>query len=78
MTDLVFVDPVGTGYSRALGKHEGKEFWGLNEDADTITELIRTWITQNKRWASPKYLLGESFGTMRAAAVAGRMEGAPP
>ena len=75
VTDLVFVDPVGTGWSRALGKHESKEFWGLNEDADTITELIRTWVTENKRWASPKYLLGESFGTMRAAAVAGRMEG---
>lgn len=74
-TDLVFVDPVGTGWSRALGKHENKEFWGLNEDADTVTEFIRTWVTENKRWPSPKYLLGESFGTMRAAAVAGRMEG---
>ena len=74
-TDLVFVDPVGTGWSRALGKHENKEFWGLYEDADSIVELIRTWVTQNKRWASPKYLLGESFGTTRAGAVAGRLEG---
>jgi carboxypeptidase C (cathepsin A) len=74
-TDLVFVDPVGTGWSRALGKHESKEFWGLHEDADSVTELIRAWVTENRRWASPKYLLGESFGTTRAAAVAGRMEG---
>lgn len=74
-TDLVFVDPVGTGFSRALGKHENKEFWGLNEDADSVAELIQTWVTQNKRWASPKFLLGESFGTTRAAAVAGRLEG---
>ena len=75
VTDLVFVDPVGTGWSRALGKHENKEFWGLNEDADSVTELIRTWVTRNRRWASPKYILGESFGTTRAGAVAGRMEG---
>jgi carboxypeptidase C (cathepsin A) len=75
VTDLVFVDPVGTGFSRALGKHEAKEFWGLNEDAGSIAEFIQTWLTRNKRWASPKYLLGESFGTTRAAAVAGRLEG---
>jgi carboxypeptidase C (cathepsin A) len=75
VTDLVFVDPVGTGFSRALGKHEDKEFWGLNEDADSIAEFIRTWVTRNKRWMSPKYLLGESFGTTRAGAVAARLEG---
>jgi carboxypeptidase C (cathepsin A) len=75
VTDLVFVDPVGTGFSRAVGEHENKEFWGLNEDADSIAELIRTWVTQNKRWLSPKYLLGESFGTTRAGAVAARLEG---
>jgi carboxypeptidase C (cathepsin A) len=75
VTDLVFVDPVGTGFSRAVGEHENKEFWGLNEDADSIAEFIRTWVTQNKRWLSPKYLLGESFGTTRAGAVAARLEG---
>ena len=75
VTDLVFVDPVGTGFSRAIGEHENKEFWGLNEDADSIAELVRTWVTQNKRWMSPKYLLGESFGTTRAGAVASRLEG---
>lgn len=75
VTDLVFVDPVGTGFSRALGKHENKEFWGLNEDAITMAEFIRVWITRNRRWPSPKYLIGESFGTTRAAAVAGQLEG---
>ncbi|NKB35356.1 MAG: serine carboxypeptidase [Pseudomonadales bacterium] len=75
VTDLVFIDPVGTGFSRALGEHEGKEFWGLNEDADSMAEFIRTWVTEHNRWNSPKFLLGESFGTTRAAVVAQRMEG---
>lgn len=74
VTDLVFVDPVGTGYSRALGEHEGKEFWGLNEDALSMAEFIRTWVTENQRWNAPRFLLGESFGTTRAAAVAEILE----
>ena len=75
VTDLVFVDPVGTGFSRALGKHEGKEFWGLTEDAQSMAEFIRTWVTENGRWNAPRFLLGESFGTTRAAAVARLLEG---
>lgn len=78
LTDLVFVDPVGTGFSRALGEHENEEFWGLEEDAQSIAEFIREWITENGRWNSPKYLIGESFGTTRAAAVAGLLEGGEP
>jgi len=74
VTDLVFVDPVGTGFSRALAEHEGKEFWGLYEDANSISEFIRDWVTANGRWNSPKFLLGESFGTTRAAAVANILE----
>jgi carboxypeptidase C (cathepsin A) len=74
VTDLVFVDPVGTGFSHALGKHDDKEFWGLNPDADSIVAFIDAWLTKNRRWASPKYLAGESFGTTRAAAVAARLE----
>lgn len=73
-TDIVFVDPVGTGYSRALGEHEGKEFWGVSEDAASIAEFIRTWITANKRWASPKFIGGESYGTTRSAAVIHELE----
>ena len=75
VTDLVFVDPVGTGFSRALGEHEGKEFWGLKEDAQSMAEFIRTWMTENGRWNSPRFLLGESYGTTRAAAVAKILEG---
>ena len=74
VTDLVFVDPVGTGYSRALGKHESKEFWGLNEDARSMAEFIQTWVTENGRWNSPRFLLGESYGTTRGAAVAKILE----
>ncbi len=74
VTDLVFVDPVGTGFSRAIGEGESKEFWGLNEDAQSIAEFIRTWVTEHGRWNSPRFLLGESYGTTRAAAVARILE----
>ncbi len=74
VTDLVFVDPVGTGFSRALGEHEGKEFWGLDQDANSVAEFIERWITDNGRWNSPKFIAGESFGTTRAAAVAEILE----
>lgn len=70
VTDLVFVDPVGTGFSRALGEHEGKEFWGVSEDARSVAQFIRQWLSDNGRWASPKYIGGESYGTTRSAAVA--------
>lgn len=73
MTDLVFVDPVGTGFSRPLGDHEAESFWGLAEDADAIADLVAQWTTDHGRWPSPKVLLGESFGTMRAVAVADRL-----
>lgn len=74
VTDLVFVDPVGTGFSRPLGDHEGKEFWGLTEDAESIALFIKTWLTEQGRWNAPRFLLGESFGTTRAAAVAKLLE----
>ena len=74
VSDLVFIDPVGTGFSRALGENEGKDFWGLDEDAESMADFIATWITEHGRWNSPKFLLGESFGTTRAAAVAKLME----
>jgi len=75
VTDLVFVDPVGTGFSKALGKHENKEFWGLKEDAQSLAEFIRNWTTDNGRWNSPRFLLGESYGTTRAAAIANLLQG---
>ncbi len=75
VTDIVFIDPVGTGFSHALGKTEAKEFWGVTQDAKSVAEFIRIWLNQNGRWNSPKYLGGESYGTTRSAAVVNELEG---
>lgn len=73
-TDLVFVDPVGTGFSRALGEKEDADFWGYDEDADSVAEFIRTFITRHDRWNSPKYVLGESYGGIRTAMLVPRLQ----
>lgn len=75
LTDIVFIDPVGTGYSRVVGEGKVEDYWGLTEDANSIAMFMRQWTTENKRWFSPKYIAGESFGTTRAAAVANVLEG---
>lgn len=75
VTDLVFIDPVGTGFSRALGETEPKEFWGVHEDAASVARFIRQWVSANGRWNSPKYVGGESYGTLRSAAVLRELEG---
>jgi len=75
MADMVFIDPVGTGYSRAIGKGDGKDFWGIENDAQSIAEFIRLWLVKHKRWNSPKYLSGESYGTTRAAALLNELQG---
>ncbi len=67
LTDLVFVDPIGTGYSRALGEGKDSDYWGVDEDAASMAEFIRTYLTRHKRWKSPKYLAGESYGTIRVS-----------
>ncbi len=69
VSDLVFIDPVGTGYSRAIGKGRSKNYWGVREDARSLAEFIRLYMTEYQRWNSPKYLAGESYGTTRAAAL---------
>jgi carboxypeptidase C (cathepsin A) len=68
-TDLVFIDPVGTGFSRAAPGEDGKQFYGVQEDVQWVSEFIRLWTTRNQRWPSPKFLAGESYGTTRAAAL---------
>lgn len=69
-TDLVFVDAVGTGFSRFIPpKGTAKMFFGVNEDADAFTQFIEQYISKNERWASPKFLLGESYGTTRSAVL---------
>ncbi len=72
-TDLVFIDPVSTGYSRATKPDEAKNFHGVNEDARSIGEFIRLYVTKHSRWPSPKFLIGESYGTTRAAALSGEL-----
>lgn len=74
-TDIVFIDPVGTAFSTALGDTDPKEFWGVTKDAKSIAEFIRLWLSQNNRWNAPKYLGGESYGTTRTAAVVNELEG---
>ncbi len=76
LTDLVFVDPVSTGYSRAVEGQDPKQFHGLEEDVAWVGELIRLWTTRHGRWGSPKLLAGESYGTTRAAALARHLRGA--
>lgn len=73
-TDLVFIDPVGTGYSRPAKEEDPKNFYGLNEDLASVGDFIRLYITKNKRWMSPKFLAGESYGTTRAAGLAGFLQ----
>lgn len=70
-TDLVFVDPVGTGYSRAANPTLQHKFNGLEGDVQSVGEFIRLFLTRNERWSSPLFLAGESYGTTRAAALSG-------
>ena len=74
-SDLVFIDPIGTGYSRALPGTDASKYWGLHEDAESIADLIERWITDYGRWNSPKYLIGESYGTARACLLAESLGG---
>jgi carboxypeptidase C (cathepsin A) len=68
-TDLVFVDPVPAGYSRPAPGESARQFWGYKEDVQHVGDFIRLWTTKNGRWASPRFLAGESYGTTRAAAL---------
>ncbi len=70
-TDLVFIDPVGTGYSRATRPELAARFLSLNGDLDSVGEFIRLYLTRNERWLSPLFLVGESYGTTRASGLAG-------
>lgn len=74
VTDLVFIDPVMTGYSRPAEGEAREQFHGLREDAEWVAEFIRLYTTREERWASPKLLCGESYGTTRAAALAAELQ----
>jgi carboxypeptidase C (cathepsin A) len=73
-TDLVFIDPVSTGYSRPAPGEDPKQFHGVQEDVQSVGEFIRAWTARNGRWGSPKFLAGESYGTTRAAGLAGHLQ----
>jgi len=73
-TDLVFIDPVGTGYSRVV-KPEAQRFFGLNGDIESVGEFIRMYLSRYERWTSPLFLAGESYGTTRASALSGYLIG---
>lgn len=68
--DLVMIDPVGTGFSKAIGEAKSEDFWGVDQDIKSVSEFIVQYVTQNGRWSSPKYVLGESYGGMRTGGVA--------
>ena len=71
--DIVFIDPVGTGFSRPEKPELGKKFFGLKGDIESVGEFIRLYLTRNERWSSPLFLAGESYGTTRAAGLAGHL-----
>jgi carboxypeptidase C (cathepsin A) len=73
-TDLVFVDPVGTGWSRAAKPDGGSAFWDVHRDAESLAKVIALYVANNSRVSSPKFLLGESYGGFRAAKVARAMQ----
>lgn len=68
-TDLIFIDPVGTGFSRAAKGEDPKQFYGVKEDIESVGDFIQQYVSQNQRWLSPKYIAGESYGTTRAAGL---------
>jgi carboxypeptidase C (cathepsin A) len=72
--DLVFIDPVSTGYSRAENDAKPGDFHGLTEDIESVGDFIRRWISEHDRWSSPKYLLGESYGGIRAAGLSQHLQ----
>ncbi|MEU6645660.1 peptidase S10 [Saccharomonospora sp. NPDC046836] len=73
-SDLVFIDPVSTGYSRAVNGEKPKDYHGFTPDVESVGEVIRLWISRNERWLSPKFVAGESYGTLRAAALATHLQ----
>ena len=74
VADIVFIDPVSPGFSRAEGETKANEFHGVQADIRSVGDFIRRWVTENDRWASPKYLLGESYGGIRATGLADHLQ----
>lgn len=75
VADIVYVNPVNTGFSRILGDADREKFFGVNEDITYLADWIDTFISRQGRWESPKYLIGESYGTPRVSGLAGQLQG---
>ncbi len=75
ISDLVMIDPVGTGISQAVGKAKNKDFWGVDQDIKSVSQFIYQYTTENNRWNSPKFLLGESYGGIRSGGVVNYLQG---
>ena len=74
VSDLVFIDPVSTGFSRPAPGVEAGEFHGVEEDVESVGAFVRRWLSENDRWDSPKFLIGESYGTTRAAGLVNHLQ----
>src|SRR5690606_30526389 len=75
VADIVYIDPVNTGFSRIIGDAKREQFFGVNEDINYLAKWLTAWVNRHQRWTSPKYLIGESYGTTRVAGLAGRLQG---
>lgn len=75
VTDIVFIDPVGTGFSYAMPGVDPQDYWGVTQDAKSVAQFIRLWLNEHGRWNAPKFVGGESYGTTRSAAVLNQLEG---
>jgi carboxypeptidase C (cathepsin A) len=75
VADIVFIDPVNTGFSRILNQADRSQFFGVNEDVEYLARWLGTFVTRQGRWTSPKYLIGESYGTTRVSGLAGALQG---
>ena len=74
IADIVMVDPIGTGFSHTLGDTPGSDYWGIDEDARSLAQFVRRFLSEYDRWNSPRYLLGESYGTTRSAVLASHLQ----
>ena len=77
VADLVFIDPVGTGWSKVVGKGSNADFWGVDEDADSVAQFIELWLSEHGRWNAPKFVMGESYGSIRASVLPRALMGGP-
>lgn len=75
VADIVYIDPVNTGFSRIIGDAKREQFFGVNEDIAYLARWVDAWVTRHSRWTSPKYLIGESYGTTRVAGLVERLQG---